>query len=155
MSLNDIGPAQQLKALPYVMQWRLPGRGQADRDRAACALQAAVERSIRENNALAERNQRVLRELQEQAASNARLIADNKAKATELKQKEEAVRALQAETAKVVKAKEAALARIEAIKKQKEDVEKVNGRLRCCNAVVLAFVKVHHFLHRLSLNAVQ
>lgn len=77
-----------------------------------------------------ERNQRLMRELQEQMAANARLVESNKMKAAELKQKEEAVRALQSETAKVVKVKEAALARINAIEKQKAEVEKINEQLR-------------------------
>ncbi|BDA44058.1 Cilia- and flagella-associated protein 58 [Coccomyxa sp. Obi] len=91
---------------------------------------AAEERATRENNSLVERNQRLVREVQEQMASNARLVADNKQTAIELKQKEEAIRAMQAETAKVVKAKEAAQARAKAIEKQKEEAERVNDQLR-------------------------
>ncbi len=93
-------------------------------------VQAAEERATRENNSLVERNQRLVREVQEQMASNARLVADNKQKAIELKQKEESIRAVQAETAKVVKAKEAAQARAKAIEKQKEEAELVNDQLR-------------------------
>lgn len=96
----------------------------------ACGVQAADERATRENNSLVERNQRMVRELQEQMATNARLAEVNRVKAAELKQKEEAVRSLQSETAKVVKVKEAALARIKAMEKQKEEIEKVNEQLR-------------------------
>ncbi|CAL8470043.1 g9585 [Coccomyxa elongata] len=91
---------------------------------------AAEERATHENNSLVERNQRLVREVQDQMASNARLVADNKQKAIELKQKEESVRAVQSETAKVVKAKEAAQARAKAIEKQKEEAELVNDQLR-------------------------
>ena len=94
------------------------------------ALQAAEERATRENNSLVERNQRLVREVQEQMASNVRLVADNKQKAIELKQKEEAIRAVQAESAKVVKAKEAAQARAKTIEKQKEEAEQLNDQLR-------------------------
>ncbi|KAK9915507.1 hypothetical protein WJX75_000051 [Coccomyxa subellipsoidea] len=87
---------------------------------------AADERATRENNSLVERNQRMMRELQEQMATNARLAEVNRVKAAELKQEEEAVRSLQSETAKVVKVKEAALARIKAMEKQKEEIEKAD-----------------------------
>lgn len=93
-------------------------------------MQAADERATREVNSLVERNQRMMRELQEQMATNARLAEVNRVKAAELKQKEDAVRSLQSETAKVVKVKEAALARIKAMEKQKEEIEKVNEQLR-------------------------
>ena len=97
----------------------------------ACILvQAADERATRDNNSLVERNQRMMRELQEQMATNARLAEVNKVKAAELKQMQEAVRSLQSETAKVVKVKEAALTRIKAIEKQKGEIEKVNEQLR-------------------------
>lgn len=92
--------------------------------------QAAEERAMRENNSLVERNQRLVREVQEQMAANSRLVADNKQRAIELKQKEEAVRTVQAESAKVVKAKDAAQARAKAIEKQKEEAELANDQLR-------------------------
>lgn len=98
--------------------------------RAPVQAQATEERATRENNSLVERNQRLLREVQQQMDSNGRLVADNKHKASELKQKEDALKAVQAEIAKMIKAKEAAQARAKTTEKQREEAEQLNEQLR-------------------------
>lgn len=109
--------------------------------------QNASERALREHTALVERNQRINMELQEQIAANTHLLAENGQKALQLREKEDALKAVQEEIAKTVKAKEAALAKLNSTEKVKEQLSRQTDDLRQAQSTTLVFIALHCCLH--------
>jgi gamma-glutamylcysteine synthetase len=85
---------------------------------------------LREHSALVEKNQRINKELQDQMAANTRLLAENSHKALLLREKDDAIRAVQEETLKVMKAKEAAFSNYEALQRVKEKLDRQTDDIR-------------------------
>ncbi|KAL3144393.1 hypothetical protein ABBQ32_004147 [Trebouxia sp. C0010 RCD-2024] len=92
--------------------------------------QGATDRLQKEFNLLNEKVQKLHHDLEDQIHTNTQLLAENSQKAVELKQKEEEILQVKAEAAKVAKVREAAIAKLKSLEKQKAEVEKTRDDIK-------------------------
>ncbi|DBB05834.1 hypothetical protein WJX82_007880 [Trebouxia sp. C0006] len=92
--------------------------------------QVATDRVQKEFNLLNEKVQKLHHDLEDQIHTNTQLLAENSQKAVELKQKEEDIVAVKAEAAKVAKVREATIAKLKTLEKQKSEVEKTRDDIK-------------------------
>lgn len=94
--------------------------------------QAAADKVQKEYNGASEKVAKLQHDLEEQIQSNTRLLAQNSSKAVALHLKEEAIAATRAEAAKVTKAKEALLAKLKVVERQRADAERQRDEQMYC-----------------------